>query len=89
MTDDQLRQFINDKIRAVPGRQFTECEPVGNLSITPAKMFAFAEMNSIEDTDIVLCMDGVKFMGQPLKIRQPRDYARPLGVRTHLRRTPL
>eukprot|EP00455_Lapot_gusevi_P003801 TRINITY_DN11550_c0_g1_i2.p1 TRINITY_DN11550_c0_g1~~TRINITY_DN11550_c0_g1_i2.p1 ORF type:complete len:375 (-),score=120.19 TRINITY_DN11550_c0_g1_i2:69-1193(-) len=32
-----------------------------------------------EDADIAICMDGVMFQGQQLKIRRPKDYVAPPG----------
>lgn len=77
MTEHGLRIFFNEQIQKVPLRADPTVEPVANVSITHPKMFAFVEFNCIEDCDISMCMDGLKYMETALRIRSPKDYARP------------
>ena len=48
--------------------------PIINTYIDHAKCFCFVELTTIEMTFACQSFDGVKFHGQPLKIRRPNDY---------------
>jgi len=80
VTDDTLRQFLDNAIMNVPGRPPQPNMPIFTVTINHGKMFAFIEFHCIEDCDIAICMDGIVMDGVPLKIRRPKDYQRPTGL---------
>ena len=74
MTEQGLRDFFNEQVQKVPLRADSNLVPVSSVNITHAKMFAFVEFNSIEDCDIAMCMDGVKWMeGESERSRKHKD----------------
>lgn len=81
MSEQMIRSFLDAQVLAVPDRDAEgPPAPVAVITLNHAKMFAFVEFHCIEDADIVLCMDGITFQGTALKIRPPKDYARPEGA---------
>ena len=52
-----LRELFNTIVPQVAGRVGTGV-PVVNVTANHEKMFAFIELGSVEDSDIVMCMDG-------------------------------
>lgn len=49
-------------------------DPVIACQINLEKNFAFIEFRSVEETTAGMAFDNINFMGQPLKVRRPRDY---------------
>jgi len=75
MTEEQLRDFLNAKVNNIPERPQTIFPtPICSITIKRDKMYAFVEFFTLADADIAMCMDGIEFLGTPLKIRRHSEY---------------
>ncbi len=49
--------------------------------MSPGGGYAFVEFSEVMDATCALALDGIPYMGIPLKIKRPKEYIAPLGVR--------
>jgi splicing factor U2AF subunit len=49
--------------------------------VSPERGFAFIEFADMMDATCALALDGIPYMGVALKIKRPKDYNIPYGVR--------
>lgn len=83
--DMHLRAFLNGEVEKQSGRPVGDptnqfcCQPgqqpVATVNLNAQKMFAFVEFTNAVDSDIAAAMDGAVLLGQPLRIRRPKNYA--------------
>ena len=70
---DQMVDFFNQKMHE-QGLAVGPGNPVLACQINIDKNFAFLEFRTHEETTAALAFDGIILMGQPLKLRRPKDY---------------
>lgn len=69
-----LEAFLNISLRNV-GACLDPGNPILNSSfINLDKRFMFVELRSVEETTLLMKLDGIKYRGHYLKIRRPVDY---------------
>lgn len=74
MTEIGIREFIGGALQKM-GLTIQPDNPVVQVRINGR--FAFVELRSIEETANCLNLNGVPFMGQPLKINRPTKFVGP------------
>lgn len=50
------------------------------VQVSPSGAFAFVEFSDVMDCTCALALDGIPYMGQPLRIARPKEYRAPFGV---------
>jgi splicing factor U2AF subunit len=79
MAGDQMVDFFNQKMHE-HGLAVGPGNPVLACQINIDKNFAFLEFRTAEETTACLAFDGIMLMGQPLKLRRPKDYVPMVGT---------
>jgi splicing factor U2AF subunit len=70
---NQIRDFFN-LVMTQSGLIRSPGQPVIQARIHETGAFAFVQFRSQEETDLALSLNGIPFMGSPLKIGRPKGY---------------
>jgi len=73
ITASLLQEFFEETVSKVPDRPPCAGSIVSNITVDHEKLFALMEFTTCFDAEIAICMDGAKFMGHPLEIRNANE----------------
>ena len=68
-TQDELKNFLNNAL-ASSGAAVTDGPAINHVRINQDKSFAFVELRSVEEATNATALNGIRFKGSVLKVRQ-------------------
>lgn len=74
LTQELLRRFFEEQLPLVSERPQVRGPAVETVSINSNGMYGFIEFYNNFDSDISMCMDGMKLNGVQLQIRRPKNF---------------
>ncbi len=74
MTPPSLIKMLNLTLQTLKPEDFSKEQPVIGAWISPDGHYAFIEFRTAEEATKGFILNGIKFMGEPLKIGRPKTY---------------
>ena len=79
--DFQLMEFIASTMLALGLVSNPARPPLIKCDMSAERGFAFLEFWDVPDATAAMQLDGIIYNGQALKIKRPKDFVMPFGVR--------
>ncbi|KNC55328.1 uncharacterized protein AMSG_12402 [Thecamonas trahens ATCC 50062] len=79
-TADTLGGLLSEAMRRHGLVAPDAADPINVVILKMERRFAFVELRSPEVTTRALALDGIPFLGVPLRISRPKDYIQPPGA---------